>query len=248
MTLHAQPCHADAVSMITRSHQMAATPDGRQAQPRPTAPLLVQWARIGGVCGLLTGGSYAVASAAPTPAIELVAASVMGPAFLGASLGLYHVLRAHHRTVSVDLGLLANVAAGISLTLMVFAQLGVKRWFEVQFGDGATDSPERALDAAFQAGNGIQLGMDVAWDVFLVLGTLLLAWNMWHHPRFGRILAVSGMVIAISLIIINLAVFPEPPGHAAIDLGPVIGLWYAIVSIRLVMSGHWAADHAPSDA
>lgn len=234
--------------MTTHSHRTTVAPEPRPDQQWRTSTLLVQWARVGGVCGLLTGTSYVVASAAPTPAVELVAASLMGPAFLGSSLGLYHVLRAHRRTVSVDLGLLANVAAGISLTLMVFAQLGVRRWFELQFGDGATDSPERALDAAFESGNGIQLGMDVAWDIFLVLGALLLAWNMWHHPRFGRILAGSGMVIAISLIIINLAVFPEPPGHAAIDLGPVIGLWYTIVSIRLLMSGHWAAEHAPSDA
>lgn len=248
MTLHAQPRDTDAVSMITHSHRTAVAPDARPDQPWPTGTLLAQWARVGGVCGLLTGTAYAVGTAAPTPAIELVAASLMGPAFLGFSLGLYHVLRAQHRTVSVDLGILANVAAGISLTLMVFAQLGVKRWFELQFGDGATASPERALDAAFESGNGIQLGMDVAWDVFLVLGALLLAWNMWHHPRFGRILAGSGMVIAISLIVINLAVFPEPPAHAAIDLGPVLGLWYMIVAIRLLMSGHWAVDHAPSDA
>lgn len=234
--------------MTTRSHRTTVAADVRQDHPRSTSTLLVQWARIGGICGLFTGGSYAIGAAAPTPAIELVAASLMGPAFLGLSLGLYHILRAQHRTVSVDLGLLANVAAGISLTLMVFAQLGVKRWLELQFGDGATDSPDRALDAAFQSGNGIQLGMDVAWDVFLVLGALLLGWNMWHHPRFGRLLAASGMVIAISLLLINLAVFPEPPGHAAIDLGPAIGLWYTIVSIRLLMSGHWAADHALSDA
>ena len=31
---------------------------------------------------------------------------------------------------SVTLGLLANVAGGISLTLMVFAQLGLRRWLD----------------------------------------------------------------------------------------------------------------------
>jgi hypothetical protein len=113
---------------------------------------------------------------------------------------------------------------------------------------GSTDSSERALQAAYGAGNGIQLGLDVAWDVFLVLGTVLLAWNMWHHPRFGRLLAVSGCVIAVALIVINLAVFPEPPGHTVIDLGPVIGLWYLIVTIRLAMSVRWAAVHELSEA
>jgi hypothetical protein len=142
----------------------------------------------------------------------------------------------------------ANLAAGLTVTLMLFAQLGLNRWFELQFGDGATDSSERALRAAFEAGNGIQLGLDVAWDIFFVLGALLLAWNMWPHPRFGRILAASGMVIAVPMIVINLAVFPEPPGHDVIDLGPVMGLWYTIVAIRLLMSGRWAAAHEVADA
>jgi hypothetical protein len=38
-----------------------------------------------------------------------------------------------------------------------------------------------AFHAAFEAGNGIQLGLDVAWDVFIGLGTPLLALNMWRH-------------------------------------------------------------------
>ena len=55
-------------------------------------------------------------------------------------------------------------------------------------------------------------------------------------------------MIAAALIVINLAVFPEPPGHNAIDLGPLIGLWYLIATIRLAMSGRWAAEHDISDA
>jgi hypothetical protein len=161
-----------------------------------------------------------------------------------ASLGLYHVLRAHRRTVSLDLGVVANVAAGITVTLMLFSQLGLKRWFELEFGAGSTDSSERALHAAFEAADGLQLGLDVAWDVFLGLGTALLAANMWRHPRFGRPFAVSGCVIALALVVANLVVFPEPPAEAgSIDLGPVIGLWYLVVTVRLAMSRDWAAEH-----
>ena len=56
--------------------------------------------------------------------------------------------------------------------------------------------------------------MNVAWDSFLGLSTVLLAWNMWHHPRFGRLLALSGAAIAIALVVATLAVFPEPPADA----------------------------------
>ena len=144
---------------------------------------------------------------------------------------------------------MANLAAGVTVTGMLFAQLGLNRWFELQFGTGSTDSSDRPLQAAFEAANGIQLGLDVAWDLFLALGTILLARNMWHHPRFGRLLAVSGRVIAVALAVANLAVFPEPPGQAgSIDLGPVIGLWYLIVTIRLAGSGRWAAANELPDA
>jgi hypothetical protein len=230
---------------IVRARRAAAAGGAGEAKSRPQPALLVGWTRVGAACGFLAVLSYALMSAAPlTSAQALVIACVFGPALVVASTGLYHVLRAHRRTVSVDLGLISNIAAGVTVTL----QLGLKRWFEVQFGNGSIDSSERALHAAFEAANGIQLGLDVAWDVFLALGTVLLAWNMWHHPRFGRILAVAGMVIAVALVVANLIVFPEPPGNAgSVDLGPVIGLWYLIVTIRLAMSGRWAAAHEAAD-
>lgn len=205
---------------------------------------------MGAACGFIAVFSYALIAAAPlTSDLALVVACVFGPALACASMGLYQVLRAHRRTVSLDLGLMANVAAGVSVTLMFLSQLGLKRWFEAQFGSGSTDSSERALRAAFEAANGIQLGLDVAWDVFLGLGTVLLAANMWSHPRFGRPFAVSGCVIAVALVVVNLVVFPEPPDEAGlIDLGPVIGLWYLLVTVRLAMSRSWAAAHGSPDA
>ena len=62
---------------------------------------------------------------------------------------------------------------------------------------------------AFEAGNGLQLGLDVAWDVFLAIGTAALTANMRRHPRFGSGFGVSGLVIAVALIGLNLARFPE---------------------------------------
>jgi hypothetical protein len=211
---------------------------------------VVSWTRIGAACGFVAGASYALAMVAPvTSALGLVAACVFGPALVAFSAGLYHVLRARRRTVTLDFALMANFAAGITVTLMFFTQLTLNQWFDLQFGEGSTDSSERALRAGFEAANGIQLGLDVAWDLFLALGVVLLAWNMWHHPRFGRLLAASGIVIAVTLIVLNLTVFPEPPGHSgSIDLGPVIGLWYLIVTVRLAMSGRWAAAHEVADA
>jgi hypothetical protein len=195
------------------------------------------------MCGLAAVISYTLISAAPlSHAQALVVACVFGPALMCASMGLYQALRVRRRTVSLDLGVIANVAAGVTVTLTLLAQLGLKRSFELEFGSGTTDSSERALRAGYEAANGIQLGLDVAFDLFLGLGTLLLASNMWRHPRFGRLLAVSGGVIATALVAANLAVFPEPPADAgSIDFGPLIGLWYLIVTVQLARSTRWVA-------
>lgn len=235
--------------MVRRAHSSAAGPPARQGEPR-TAPPLVSWTRVGALCGFVAGASYALASAVPaTSALGVVAASVFGPALVALSAGLYHVLRAHRRTVTLDFGIMANFAAGVTVTLMLFTQLALNQWFELQFGTGSADSSERALRAGFEAANGIQLGLDLAWDLFLALGVVLLALNMWQHPRFGRLFAISGSVLAIVFIVLNLTAFPEPPEHSgSIDLGPVIGLWYVIVTVRLAMSGRWAAAHEVADA
>ena len=74
---------------------------------------------------------------------------------------------------------------------------------------------------------------------------MLLAWNMRRHARFGELFAWSGLAIAVALLVINLITFPEPPGDAGwIDLGPVIGLRYLAVTVRMAMSLRWVREMA----
>jgi hypothetical protein len=173
----------------------------------------------------------------------LVLASVFGPSLAIASIGLYRILRLRVRTVSLDLGVGANVAAGVAVTLMLFAQLGLKQWFDHHVSAGAFDVPAAVSGADLETAKGIYLGLDVAWDLFLAIGSALLAWNMRHHPRFGHLFAWSGIAIAAALLALNLVAFPEPPGDAgSVDLGPLVGLWYLAVTIRMVTSLRWVYD------
>lgn len=207
-----------------------------------TQDLTYSWARAGIGFGFLAVVAYAIISAASVPpAVALVLASVFGPSLAVASTGLYRVLRLQARTVSLDLGVASNVAAGVVVTLMLFAQLGLKQWF-----DSRSFNVPRAVSAAdLETAKGIYLGLDVAWDLFLAVGTVLLAWNMRRHVRFGRVFAWSGLVIASALVVLNLVAFPEPPGDAGlIDLGPLVGLWYLAVAIRMLTSLPWIRDRS----
>jgi hypothetical protein len=79
------------------------------AVPTGGNPLLVGWVRVGATCGLIAGIAYAVAAALPeTSPLALFAAFVFGPALAGFSAGLYHVLRAQRRTISLDLAVMAQ--------------------------------------------------------------------------------------------------------------------------------------------
>jgi hypothetical protein len=206
--------------------------------------------RLGVVCGTLAVVIYALTQAVALPLRPtLVLVCSFGPLLAIGSTGLWELLRQHRRTATLDIGLVANLAAGVAVTLMFLAQLGLKAWFEAGLGGSAQQVSPEVAEAAFQAGNGIQLGLDVAWDAFLAIGTAMLAWNMREHPRFGRAYAATGLLLAAALIGLNLAAFPENPGRAGwIDLGPLIGVWYLWVTLRMAWSLRWAQEHRRASA
>jgi hypothetical protein len=201
--------------------------------------------RLGVVCGALAVVIYALTQAVALPLRPtLVLVCSFGPLLAIGSTGLWELLGQHRRTATLDIGLVANLAAGVAVTLMLLAQLGLKAWFDAGLGGSAQQVSPEVAEAAFQAGNGLQLGLDVAWDVFLAIGTAMLAWNMREHPRFGWAYAATGLLLAMALIGLNLAAFPRNPGRAGlVDVGPLIGVWYLWVTLRMAWSLRWAQAH-----
>ena len=201
--------------------------------------------RLGVVCGVLAVVVYALTQAVTLPLLPtLVLVCSFGPLLAIGSAGLWELLGLHRRTATLDIGLVANLAAGFAVTLMLLAQLGLKAWFDAGLGGSAQQVSPEVAEAAFQAGNGLQLGLDVAWDVFLAIGTAMLAWNLREHPRFGGAYAATGLLLAMALIGLNLAAFPENPGRAGlVDVGPLIGVWYLWVTLRMAWSLRWAQAH-----
>jgi hypothetical protein len=80
----------------------------------------------------------------------------------------------------------------------------------------------------------VHFGLDLSWDTFICLGTFLFGLAMLRRPGFGPVVGGAGIVIAVALYAVNFATFPEPPSESAVDLGPLIGLWYAVVSVLLL--------------
>ena len=178
-------------------------------------------------------GSYLAAAFVPLPEkISLVLAFAFGPLFMLSSLGLFHVIRQWNDSLALRSGVLFNITATGFVTMMLVVQQTIFSFhdkFKAQPHEGVSDDQ---LKWMFREVNSVQLGMDLAWDIFISLGTFLFAFSLWGHPVFHKILSATGMLVAALLLIFNLAFFPEPPGEAdSIDFGPFVALWYLILTI-----------------
>jgi hypothetical protein len=66
---------------------------------------------------------------------------------------------------------------------------------------------------------------------------------MRRHPRFGLPYSAAGVATGALLLVLNLATFPTPPSSSGlVDVGPLLGAWYAAVTIRIAGSLRWAAS------
>lgn len=193
--------------------------------------LTLEWIKLGGVFGLASISVFAILVAAPLPdAVTAALAASFGPLLSLSSYGLYRLLALNRKSASLQVAVVSNAIAGALVTAMLMVQLAVRA--------GGRASVDDFLWTKFRR---VDLGLDVAWDVYIVLGTFLFAWNMLRHPRFGRIFGGIGALLAVGLAVLNLATFPTPPANAGLfDLGPLVALWYAAVSVQLLRSRPWA--------
>jgi hypothetical protein len=199
------------------------------------------WVRLGIFAGLAASAIYPLMIFVPLPKkITVVFASLFGPLLMLASLGLYYFLKAYRKTVTAQLAVLSNIIASVLVTLMLIVQLSVNLSMDRLMASASGDMPEQTMKWIWQVIDKVQLGMDVSWDIFISIGTILFGVAMMRHPRFGKIVGFLGFLIGHFLLVFNLATFPIPPGESGlIDLGPLLGIWYLVVTILIIRSLKW---------
>lgn len=194
----------------------------------PDAELDIRWIKAGIVAGFAASVIYPLLLFAPLPLATIAAlAAFFGPAIGIGSLGLRALLQVPGRSVAATLGAIHNVLAGTLFCAMALVQLAVKQHVP------ETSEVNRLV--------GIWLGLDVAWDIYIGLGTIFFAWAMLGHPRFRWPFAVPGLVVGLLVLVLNLLPFPTPPAEAgSVDVGPFVGLWYLAATVQAWRSLAWA--------
>jgi hypothetical protein len=206
----------------------------------PTSPdaEAVAWARVGILAGLFACIAYPAAVFLPLPPIaQLVLGGGFGPALAIASVALARVLQTRRRAPSIEIAGLCNALGGALVTAMIVVQLAV-RLSPVPIAD-----PGLAHTLRLKIWD-VVLGLDVAFDAFIGLGTVLFGLAMMRDARFGKIVGWTGVAVGGVLILgFNAWTFPVPPRDAGlIDPGPITGLWY-LASVILMI--RWLRRGAP---
>lgn len=199
------------------------------------------WIKIGIYAGLAVSIVYPLMVFAPLPEkMTITLASLFGPLLMTSSLGLYFFLRAHRKSVTGQLAVLSNIVASATASMMLIVQLSVNLSMEGLMESAGEEISEATQKWIWKVVDKIQLGMDVSWDIFIAIGTILFGVTMMKHPRFGKFFGLLGFFIGAFLLVFNLATFPTPPGDAGlIDLGPAAGLWYFVTAILMLRSLKW---------
>jgi len=190
------------------------THDRRSAVTMSTnaSRLELQWLLAAGFAACL---AYPLGVFAPLPIpLRTFLLAFFGPLLGLGSFGLFRALSLNQRSVCGALGAASNAIAGALFAAMILVQL---------------TAGDRGEDAYAQA---TWLGLDVAWDIYIGVGTLLFAAGVYRHQWFGKIYGISGATIAVLLLSLNLWTFPTPPANAGLfDAGPLVGAWYLVVTV-----------------
>jgi hypothetical protein len=200
-----------------------------------------RWVIAGFICGILGGIAYGLAISVPLPMrIAYLVFWLFGPLLSASAGGLYYFIKHHQKTIALQVGTLFLIIAGVTVTLMATMQAAVRVIFRSIPLDNASDATKEAWKMALKGADAIQLGADMAWDIFIFTSIILLAIAMLKHPKLGKIFALPGCAIGIVGLIFNAYTFPHNPGtKGLIDVGPLVGLWFFAVSIKVILSLKW---------
>ena len=196
-----------------------------------------QWHRLAVYCGLSAFISYFMAAFVPFPEkISLLLAFAFGPLFMLSSVGLFFVLKHWKDSINLRIAVLFNTVATAMVTMMLVVQLtGQEFHQQYKAADRGSVSVEQ-LNWIFKEVNSVQLGMDLAWDIFISIGTFFFALVMFNHPKMNKVISILGMIFSVLLLGFNVTYFPEPPGEAgSIDFGPFVAIWYIVLMVWLAI-------------
>ena len=190
---------------------------------------------LSGACGIVGTCCYVIATTVSMNRI-LSYAIAMGWPILSIIFvfGLIRFIALEYNGFSNQLaGLFAYIAFGL-VAVMISIQCAIELGFDTSIANSSSKQHE-LLSMIKPAITLVDLGVDVAWDLFIGTSLIFLAFAVKKNQKFGIWWSIPAGLLAILLIVLNIITFPWPPNsRGLIDVGPAIGIYIIALSGRLL--------------
>lgn len=194
--------------------------------------------RSGAITGGLAVVLYLTWSVVPLPAsVNLVAHFAFGPLLVAAFAGIFFYLERFEQRFLHLVATVYGAIGGVFFSAMTVVQHAVIWRVVPAYEEAAVGAAQDAARHALRAADTVQLGLDVVWDVYITLATILVGSALLRRAGALRIYGAVGAGLGAATLLLNLWTFPLPPaGSGLVDLGPFVGAWFGGLCILLFRS------------
>lgn len=199
------------------------------------ARVVDHWIRYGGYSGVIFAILFMCAALLPLPDRVVTVAALIFPFFLlVAHVGLYQFLTRREPSFTNQLAVICGICAPVLISAMLTVQMSMV-WYMKKYYHPLEQAAKDAQINIWRAVDSVQLGLDVAWDMFILPTVILFSLGIMKHPAFGKWFGGIGLVLGVVGLVLNIATFPIPPINTGLpDVGPFVVSWYAILFVLLI--------------
>lgn len=180
---------------------------------------------ISGIISVIFYFSVAAFSFLPDPLVRLFGFS-FPLLWIVSFMGLHSFLRKEAHTATLEIAYIFGIIGGALILSLIVVQLANNSWHDEAMKAANSEENKDLLKATFRGVNRVQLGFDIAFDIFITISWFLFGINIIKSKSFNKILGGVGCLISAGLLMLNMTTFPDPPAESGFfDLGPFLGLW-----------------------
>lgn len=184
--------------------------------------------KIGAISGILSIVFYFSVAVLPfvPDFLGMLLAFTFPLLWIIAVMGLYSFLKRTAHTPSLEIAYIFGIIGSAIACSFIVVQQANFIWHDAAMAAAQSEEVKALLKASFTGANRVQLGLDVAFDIFSAISWFLFGLNIAKIPGFTRILGWIGCLLSAGLLTLNMITFPTPPADAKlIDLGPFLATW-----------------------
>ena len=198
-------------------------------------PVADDWIRYGAWCGLIFSVVFMSMALVPMPdRMSTVLALVMPLFLLVGHVGLYHFLTRQRPAFTTQLAVILGIGAPVLVSAMLTVQMSLVSYME-RYYHPLDEAMKASQINIWRAVDSVQLGLDVAWDMFILPTIILFSLGLMKHPAFGKVFGGIGLFLGVGGLFLNIWTFPTPPINLGLpDVGPFAVTWYGVLFILMI--------------